>query len=57
MDANFRLRSRLRGALDRDPWLGPGWAYFVDYQPYADFVKNYIDQEEVSKFFRTPVLV
>lgn len=48
MDANFRLKSRLRGSLARDPALGPGFAYFVDYAPYAKFIHNYVDQEEVS---------
>jgi hypothetical protein len=48
MDANFRLRSRLRAAMTKDPTLGLGWAYFVDYGPYSDFIKDYVDQEEVS---------
>ena len=48
MDANFRLMSRLRSSLSKDPSLAPGWAYFVDYGLYADFVKEYVDMEEVS---------
>lgn len=47
MDANFRLRSKLRGAVS-DPVLNPGWAYFVDYTPYSEFVAKYVDEEEVS---------
>lgn len=48
MDANFRLRSRLRGTWNRDPSMAPGWAYFVENGSYADFIKNYVDVEEVS---------
>lgn len=48
MDANFCLRSKIRGASTQDPTLGPGWSYFVDYLPYSDFIKNYVDEEEAS---------
>ena len=48
MDANFRLRSKLRGAHNKNHTLGPGWSYFVNNGPYADFIKDYVDQEEVS---------
>jgi hypothetical protein len=47
MDANFRLRSKLRAALAKDPTLGSGLSYCVDYLPYSDFIKNYVDQDEV----------
>jgi hypothetical protein len=46
MDANFRLRSRLRG-INKEPALGLGWAYFVNNGPYSDFIKDYVDEEEV----------
>lgn len=48
MDANFRLRSKLRAALAKDPAMGLGWAYFVDNQPYAEFIRDYVDQDEAS---------
>jgi hypothetical protein len=48
MDANFRLRSKLRGAVNKNHTLGPGWSYFVNNGPYSDFIKDYVDQEEVS---------
>jgi hypothetical protein len=47
MDANFRLKSRLWGAINKEPTLGLGWSYFVDNAPYSDFIKGYIDQNEV----------
>lgn len=48
MDANFRLRSKLRGVGLTDITLNSGLAYFVDNKPYADFIKDYVDQEEVG---------
>ena len=53
MDANFRLKSRLRGSLARDPALGPGFAYFVEYAPYARFISHYVDQEDVSRYLNS----
>jgi hypothetical protein len=50
MDANFRLMSRLRSSIFKDPSLGPGWAYFVDNGPYTDFIKDYVDMEEVGNY-------
>ena len=47
MDANFRLRNRLRNATNREPSLGLGWAYFVNNGPYSDFIKDYVDEKEV----------
>lgn len=47
MDANFRLRSKLRSLWSKDPTLCPGWAYFVNNGTYADFIKEYVDEEEV----------
>ncbi|KIM82772.1 hypothetical protein PILCRDRAFT_7683 [Piloderma croceum F 1598] len=47
MDANFRLRSKLRGLQSKDPTLMPGWAYFVNNGPYSDFIKDYVDQDEI----------
>jgi hypothetical protein len=48
MDANFRLRSKLRGAVNKNHTLGSGWSYFVDNGPYLDFIKDYVDEQEVS---------
>jgi hypothetical protein len=50
MDANFRLQSRLRASSLKHPALSPGWAYFIDNSPYAGFIKDYVDDEEVSQF-------
>ncbi|KAJ2975948.1 hypothetical protein NUW54_g11649 [Trametes sanguinea] len=37
-DANFRLKNRIRHSSHKDPWLGPGMAYFVADEPYRDFI-------------------
>lgn len=52
MDANFRLKSRLRGPASRDPPLGPGFSYFVEYDAYAAFILNYVDEEDVRIYIR-----
>jgi hypothetical protein len=52
MDANFRLKSRLRGLFNKDPTLGLGWAYFVDNGPYSEFIRDYVDQDEVSLYYQ-----
>lgn len=48
MDANFRLKNRLRTNTRGDPSLGPGWAYFVDDAEYHGHLLQYVTQEEVS---------
>lgn len=50
MDANFRLKSKLRAAFGKDPAMGLGWAYFVDNKPYSEFIRDYVDDDEVSYF-------
>lgn len=47
MDTNFQLRSKLRG-VNMDPSLCPGWAYFVNNEPYSAFVRDYVDKAEAS---------
>ncbi|KAF7965306.1 hypothetical protein HWV62_44514 [Athelia sp. TMB] len=47
MDANFRLRSKIRGTQS-DPHLSPGWAYFVAPAPYGAFVAGYADDDDIS---------
>ncbi|KAG6825395.1 hypothetical protein H0H92_003827 [Tricholoma furcatifolium] len=47
-DANFRLKNRLRSTDDKDPALGPGFAYFVASDEYLRHLANYVDQDEIS---------
>lgn len=48
-DANFRLKNRLRSSHDADPALGPGYAYFVRGDEYANHLLDYVNQDEVCK--------
>lgn len=50
MDANFRLRSKIRGVGTTDVLLNPGMAYFVQPEPYADFIKTAVDEDEASSY-------
>lgn len=50
MDANFRLKNRLRGNSKNDPGLGTGWAYFVEDAEYAEHILKFVDQEEVRLY-------
>ncbi|KAG6823931.1 hypothetical protein H0H92_008575 [Tricholoma furcatifolium] len=47
-DANFRLKNRLRSSDEKDPSLGPGWAYFVGSDEYLRHISQYVDQDEVN---------
>ena len=44
MDANFRLKNRLRSNSKADPGLGTGWAYFVPEEAYREHVLKYATQ-------------
>ena len=48
MDANFRLRNRMRSSEEKDPALAPGWSYFNASEPYHEHLRKYVDQEEIS---------
>ncbi|KAJ7053995.1 hypothetical protein C8F01DRAFT_1260213 [Mycena amicta] len=48
LDANFRLKNRLRANEKHDPSLGPGWGYFVDSEPYKDHIRDYVAENDVS---------
>ncbi|KAL1947382.1 hypothetical protein VTO73DRAFT_14343 [Trametes versicolor] len=48
-DANFRLKNRLRQSQHKDPWLGPGMAYFVDDKPYHRFIAEFATTQEDAR--------
>ncbi|KAI0057942.1 hypothetical protein BV25DRAFT_1811627 [Artomyces pyxidatus] len=48
MDANFRLKNKLRSSDANDPGFSTGFAYFVEQDPYNEHVANYATQEEIS---------
>ncbi|KAK7012748.1 CxC2 domain-containing protein [Favolaschia claudopus] len=48
VDANFRLRNRIRTNELDDPSLGPGWGYWVEPESYKEHLKNYVHEKEIS---------
>ncbi|KAJ6453223.1 hypothetical protein C8R47DRAFT_951488, partial [Mycena vitilis] len=48
LDACFRLKRRLVSSDLRDPGLGTGWAYFVEQDPYRQFLLTATNQKEMS---------
>ncbi|KAF7317929.1 CxC2 domain-containing protein [Mycena kentingensis (nom. inval.)] len=48
MDACFRLKRRLISSDLRDPGLGTGWAYMVEWEPYRQYLLTVTDQNEIS---------
>lgn len=47
MDACFRLKWRIVSNEKKDPGLGTGWAYFVEDEPYREYLLTVTDQDEV----------
>ncbi|KAJ6567629.1 hypothetical protein DFH09DRAFT_1247212 [Mycena vulgaris] len=48
VDANFKLKNRMRANEHPDPPLGPGWGYFVNPDDYRKHLKNYIPEKDIS---------
>ncbi|KAF7307110.1 CxC2 domain-containing protein [Mycena indigotica] len=48
VDANFRLKNRLRANQRNDPPLGGGQSYFVENEPYQRHLKEYVAEKDVT---------
>ncbi|KAJ7194873.1 hypothetical protein GGX14DRAFT_333182, partial [Mycena pura] len=48
LDACFRLKRRMVSSQLKDPGLGTGWAYMVEWAPYREYLLTVTDQEEMS---------
>ncbi|KAJ7149321.1 hypothetical protein C8R43DRAFT_1128675 [Mycena crocata] len=48
MDANFRLKSRLRPNERDDQPLGAGWGHLVNEGPYKEHLVDYVAEKDVS---------
>ncbi|KAF7300232.1 CxC2 domain-containing protein [Mycena kentingensis (nom. inval.)] len=48
LDANFRLKNRIRANERQDRPYGPGWGCFVDDGPYKEHLVDYVAEEDVS---------
>ncbi|KAJ7061126.1 hypothetical protein C8F01DRAFT_1288320 [Mycena amicta] len=46
VDANFRLKNRIRANERQDPALGEGKGYFVETKAYKEHLKTYIPEKE-----------
>ncbi|KAJ7058604.1 hypothetical protein C8F01DRAFT_990484 [Mycena amicta] len=48
LDANFRLKNRIRKNKKKDPSLGPGWGCLVESEEYKDHLRDYVAESDVS---------
>ncbi|TRM61976.1 hypothetical protein BD626DRAFT_404672 [Schizophyllum amplum] len=48
VDANFRLKNRLRKNERSEAALGEGLGYFVDTVPYKEHIKGYVSEKDIS---------
>lgn len=48
LDANFRLKNRIRKNESDVGALGEGLGYFVATEPYKNHLRNYIKENDVS---------
>ncbi|KAJ7712961.1 hypothetical protein DFH07DRAFT_974842 [Mycena maculata] len=48
LDANFKLKSRIRANAHDDPLLGPGWESFVEPTVYKEHLRSYVAEKDVS---------
>ncbi|KAJ7264739.1 hypothetical protein C8J57DRAFT_1450655 [Mycena rebaudengoi] len=48
MDANFKLKNRMRPNEIDDPPLGPGWGYFVEPESYRRHLKTYVPEKDIT---------
>ena len=47
IDACFRFKRRQISSYEKDPELGPGFAYIVAWEPYRKYLRQFTDQAEV----------
>jgi hypothetical protein len=47
IDACFRFKRRQISSYEKDPELGPGYAYLVAWDSYSEYLKCFTDQDEV----------
>ncbi|KAJ7812570.1 hypothetical protein B0H14DRAFT_3478739 [Mycena olivaceomarginata] len=47
-DANFKMKGRQQSTRERDPTLGPGWAYMVANDTYLEYLVQHVNEDEIS---------
>jgi hypothetical protein len=55
-DANFKMKGRDRSSREKDPTLGPGWAYMVGSDGYLSFLVKHVHEDEVRRTFHPSVV-
>ncbi|KAJ6602497.1 hypothetical protein DFH09DRAFT_1301519 [Mycena vulgaris] len=48
VDANFRLKNRIRKNEVDDPSFGSGWGHLVEEKPYRKHLKGYVAEKDIS---------
>ena len=48
IDACFRFKRRQVSNYEKDPELGPGYAYLVAWDSYSEYLRRFTDQQEVG---------
>ncbi|KAJ7018869.1 hypothetical protein C8F04DRAFT_1277073 [Mycena alexandri] len=48
LDANFKLKNRIRKNEIDDPSLGPGWGSFVEPRRYKKHLRKYVAEKDIS---------
>jgi hypothetical protein len=51
VDACFRFKRRQISSYEKDPELGPGYAYVVAWDSYSEYLRRFTDQEEVRRIY------
>ncbi|KAF7304231.1 hypothetical protein HMN09_00824100 [Mycena chlorophos] len=51
IDACFRLKRQIVSSHAKDPGLGTGWSYFVEWEPYRQHLLTITDQKEMSTWY------
>jgi hypothetical protein len=47
LDANFKMKNRIRAHEHDDPSLGPGWGAFVEPTRYKKHLRGYVAEKDV----------
>ena len=50
IDACFRFKRRQVSSYERDPELGPGYAYLVAWDSYKEYLDRFPEQQEVRHY-------
>ncbi|KAG9218105.1 hypothetical protein CCMSSC00406_0010126 [Pleurotus cornucopiae] len=48
LDACFRLKRRMVSSVEKDPGLGIDWGYFIEAEPFRQYLLSVTDQKEMS---------